>query len=1091
MVTLTSGLDYLAVENPPVTVFFIAANDSSTLSKATAEGWTIVPQISGGWAAVTPTSVDGTVVQGGTLLVSAGGLATSTTVNSRGGGEAVFAGGTTISTTITSGALAVFSGGAASNSVISSGGAEEVFSGGTASNSVINSGGFEFVGGVETGAIISGGTLEVASGGSLSGTVTFAGSGGTLVIDGKTMPTNVISGLAPGDKIDLAGVSFASGGAAYLVSGTNQLEVSAGGKKYDLNLDPSESFSNESFQLSSHGSGTEITVQSGLSINFSYDPSLVHAGGASTIEAELTAAAKFFEKTFTNPVTLNISAGWGEENGKPVTGGGKSQEGRASVYQGGQIISQLSSTAQSPNQKQADGYLTSGNPPSNGNFEIGIADAKALKLVSGDSEYFDPVDGWIGFGTSGWSFSGGQEDFIDTAEHEISEVMGRDAFLNAPSFPYFSTMDLFRYTSSGVRDLTTIPPANGRAYFSINGGVTRLGRWNTIASRGDLGDWLNGLGPTPNDPFNYQATSGSAPVSPTDVTLMSVLGWNVSGYLFTNNVVNSGSPEVVLSGGTSLNTTVASGGIETVAAGGVSSDTTVTSGGRLVVRGTADPTTILTGGTEVISVGGIDDGALISGGRQLDFGVASGATIFTGSQVIEAGGTASDTTVSSGGAETVLSGGTAIGTTIVAGGTVTVSSGGTFEFTSGTTGMPVVRAGATLEVGSGYVFSGSVGSGVKLEILSGGADNGATVSSGGREIVFAGGTARATVLKGTEIVSSGGTTVGTTVSSGGTEIVSAGGTDSGTTVSSGGREIVSAHGTDDGAQISGGRQLDFGVASGATVFSGSQVVEAGGTASNTTVSSGGELLVSSGGIATNATIDAGAMAVIASGGILETTIGGTAIISGTVNNSGVLFASGSGSLLEIASGGVVNGGVAKVGNGIVDIEGASKENVRFVASGTGGLDLGDPTAYAGMVAGFGGSGHSNANQFIDLTGVTFSSGVVSETYSGNSTSGVLTVTSGSTTVASIHLAGSYVTSDFHLAAGSGGNGTIITDPQGGQGSLTIAGGSVLDINPATQVALLSQYMASFFPAGGAIQQTSLLSDVHAPPTPLLTTPGHA
>lgn len=454
------------------------------------------------------------------------------------------------------------------------------------------------------------------------------------------MPTNVISGLAPGDTVGLAGVSFASGGAAYLVSETNkvQLEVSAGGKKYDLNLDPSESLSNELFQLSSHGSGIDITVHSGLSINFSYDPSLAHAAGASTIEAELASAAKFFEKTFTNPATLNISAGWGEENGEPVAGGGQSQEGRAAVYQGGQIISQLSSTAQSPNQKQADGYLTSGNPPSNGNFQIGIADAKALGLVSGDSEYIDPVDGWIGFGTTGWSFSGGQVDFIGTAEHEISEVMGRVAFLNAASFPYFSTMDLFRYTSSGVRDLTTTPPRTGGAYFSINGGVTPLGYWNTIPSRGDLGDWLNGQGPTPYDAFNYQETAGQAsPVSPTDITLMNVLGWNVSGYLFNNNVVSRGFPEVVLSGGTSLHTIVSSGGTEIVSAGGTSIDTTVSSGGSLVVSsgGLADLATILTGGVEVIRAHATDDGAHISGGTQLDFGLPSGATLFSGLQVVE------------------------------------------------------------------------------------------------------------------------------------------------------------------------------------------------------------------------------------------------------------------------------------------------------------------------------------------------------------------------------------------------------------------------------------------------------------------------
>ena len=44
-------------------------------------------------------------------------------------------------------------------------------------------------------------------------------------------------------------------------------------------------------------------------------------------------------------------------------------------------------------------------------------------------------------------------------------------------------------------------------------------------------------------------------------------------------------------------------------------------------------------------------------------------------------------------------------------------------------------------------------------------------------------------------------------------------------------------------------------------------------------------------------------------------------------------------------------------------------------------------------------------------------------------------------MATIDLVGSYVTSNFHLAAGNGGSGTIITDPQA-----TIAGGSVLAIS---------------------------------------------
>jgi hypothetical protein len=61
--------------------------------------------------------------------------------------------------------------------------------------------------------------------------------------------------------------------------------------------------------------------------------------------------------------------------------------------------------------------------------------------------------------------------------------------------------------------------------------------------------------------------------------------------------------------------------------------------------------------------------------------------------------------------------------------------------------------------------------------------------------------------------------------------------------------------------------------------------------------------------------------------------------------------------------------------------------------------------------------------------------------------GVLTVTSGGETVATLHLAGSYVTSDFHLSAGPGGSGTVLTDP------------STNSIHSAN-LALLGNYMAA-------------------------------
>ena len=65
--------------------------------------------------------------------------------------------------------------------------------------------------------------------------------------------------------------------------------------------------------------------------------------------------------------------------------------------------------------------------------------------------------------------------------------------------------------------------------------------------------------------------------------------------------------------------------------------------------GLADPTTILGHGIEIIHSGGVDFGALIKGGTQFDLGLASSATVFTGSQVVVSGGTATSTTINAGG----------------------------------------------------------------------------------------------------------------------------------------------------------------------------------------------------------------------------------------------------------------------------------------------------------------------------------------------------------------------------------------------------------------------------------------------------------
>jgi hypothetical protein len=228
------------------------------------------------------------------------------------------------------------------------------------------------------------------------------------------------------------------------------------------------------------------------------------------------------------------------------------------------------------------------------------------------------------------------------------------------------------------------------------------------------------------------------------------------------------------------------------------------------------------------------------------------------------------------------------------------------------------------------------------------------------------------------------------------------------------------------------------------------------------------------------TLTLGSGTLIGKGATVEAIKGGSVVLSGTVTNSGALLAEQGGSVV-ITSGASVSGAAAEIGaSGTVAISGDSTENVTFLSGAvSGGLDLADTAAdsagYGGTVSGFGGVNHTDATQFIDLTSVTYSAGVVSASYVANAShptsGGVLTVLSGGVTVADISLAGNYTHAAFDIV--SGANNTVeIVDP----GSFIAGGGTATLASPAndtpssinhggaSDVALLANYMASMFPA---------------------------
>jgi antigen 43 len=265
------------------------------------------------------------------------------------------------------------------------------------------------------------------------------------------------------------------------------------------------------------------------------------------------------------------------------------------------------------------------------------------------------------------------------------------------------------------------------------------------------------------------------------------------------------------------------------------------------------------------------------------------------------------------------------------------------------------------------------GPGSVVSVTGGGIDSGSTFS-GGKEYILRGGTAIAdTIVLGLQVVESGGIASGTIVS-GGTQIVSAGGISLDTLVFRHGTELVS----------SGGTAVDLAVL-------GSGLV-------------GGRAILSG-------------LTSVGSGAILETLPGGSAIVGGTLSNSGTLYADGRNSLVNILNGATVTGGgIAEVGNGVVDLQATGDdENVIFHAGGTGGLEIGAlGSAYTGSVSGFA----QNAHQFIDFTAIRFAGATFS--YSAtSSSSGVLTVTNGGIS-ASINLSGNYTSASFHIIAGTGG-----------------------------------------------------------------------
>jgi hypothetical protein len=269
-----------------------------------------------------------------------------------------------------------------------------------------------------------------------------------------------------------------------------------------------------------------------LTFNLTYDSSVTSQTNAAQIETAIGIATQTIQTLYTNSSTVNVTVYWGAAG--PFSGGidlGASQTEAIGDYTYAQLTNALNAARTTVADSNAVASLPPSDPIAGNVWIMAEAEAKALGLSSIfglDPNDTNSNDGAIGFASDvSYTFDStnravaGEFDFISVAEHELTEVMGRDNFgLNENDLyvPY----DLFRFTASGTRSFNV---NDSNVYFSTDNGVSVLKDFNPN-NGGDIQDWTTS---TPPDSYDAYISSGvSGKLSSADLTAVSIIGYNLN-----------------------------------------------------------------------------------------------------------------------------------------------------------------------------------------------------------------------------------------------------------------------------------------------------------------------------------------------------------------------------------------------------------------------------------------------------------------------------------------------------------------------------------------------------------------------------------
>ena len=274
---------------------------------------------------------------------------------------------------------------------------------------------------------------------------------------------------------------------------------------------------------------TRVTIaSSSLVFNLDWDSSVATAPAG--FMTDVIAAAQYLESQISDAVTINIDVGYGEIGGSALQGNALGESNGNDVAQSySNLLSALAATGSAD---ATDASVLASLPPASpvdGTYFITTAQAKALGLEPANS---NASDGEVGFApaseftygdtnTTG-TVAAGSYDMFGVITHELTEIMGRLLFTGGDGSGDYALLDLLHYSSSGTSDYSSSTPG----YFSVDGGATNLGAFNTSPS-GDSGDWASSVTDNSFDAFSSSGVLNV--VTSNDLTEMDAIGWNLTG----------------------------------------------------------------------------------------------------------------------------------------------------------------------------------------------------------------------------------------------------------------------------------------------------------------------------------------------------------------------------------------------------------------------------------------------------------------------------------------------------------------------------------------------------------------------------------